>query len=107
MNLKTLLICALDGYSVTVLAATSSGNENFGGLWQLANGGANSLNFVSSVNLNPTGNNNSATYTFSFNVSQLGLTPNTGAMFALFGTYISNTGFRSDEVVVGNDVGAQ
>src|SRR6266487_1777283 len=33
-------------------------SDNFGGLWQLANGGVNSLNFVASVNLNPTGNNN-------------------------------------------------
>src|SRR5258708_3841114 len=82
-------------------------SDNFGGLWQLANGGANSLNFVSSVNLNPTGNNNSPTYTFSFNVSQLGLTPNSGATFGLLGTYTSNSGFRSDEAVAGNDVGAQ
>src|SRR5207248_5776245 len=94
-------------FSPDYAIALGPASDNFGGLWQLANGGANTLNFVSSVNLNPTGNNNSATYTFSFNVSQLGLTPNTGAMFALFGTYISNTGFRSDEAVAGNDVGAQ
>src|SRR6266404_311646 len=87
------------GFLPDYAIALGPANDNFGGLWQLANGGANSLLFVSSVNLNPTGINNSPTYTFSFNVSQLGLTPNTGAMFALFGTYISNTGFRSDEVV--------
>jgi hypothetical protein len=87
--------------------ALGPSSENFGGLWQLANGGANSLNFVSSVNLNPTGNNNSPTYTFSFNVSQIGLTPNSGATFSLLGTYISGSGFRSDEAMAGNDVGAQ
>ena len=87
--------------------ALGPSSENFGGLWQLSNGGANSLSFISSVNLNPTGNPNSPTYTFSFNVSQIGLTPNSGATFALFGTYIANSGFRSDETVAGNAVGAQ
>src|SRR5882762_10388635 len=75
--------------------------DNFGGLWQLANGGANSLSFVASVNLNPTGTPNSPTYTFSFNVSQIGLTPNSGSTFKLFGTYTSNSGFRSDEALAG------
>jgi len=87
--------------------ALGPASDNFGGLWQLANGGANSLNFVSSVNLNPTGINNSPTYTFSFNVSQIGLAPNSGATFAMLGTYISNTGYRSDEALPGNDVGVQ
>src|SRR5439155_23439259 len=44
--------------------ALGPASDGFGGLWQLANGGANSLNFVSSVNLNPTGVNNSPSYTF-------------------------------------------
>jgi len=71
------------------------------------NGGANSLNFISSVNLNPTGNANSPTYTFSFNVSQIGLAPNSGASFFMLGTYTSDSGYRSDEAIAGNDVGAQ
>ena len=87
--------------------ALGPSSDNFGGLWQLTNGGANSLNFVSSVNLNPTGNNNSPAYTFDFNLSQIGITPNSGATFALFGTYISNTGFRSDETLPGNAAGSQ
>src|SRR5436190_16662818 len=86
--------------------ALGPSSDNFGGLWQLANGGANSLNFVASVNLNPTGTPNNPTYTFSFNVSQIGLTPNSGQTFLLFGTYTSNSGFRSDEATAGNDVGA-
>ena len=95
------------GFLPDYAIALGPSSDNFGGLWQLANGGGNSLNFVASVNLNPTGNNNSPTYTFSFNVSQIGLTPNSGATFGLLGTYISNNGFRSDEAVAGNDVGAQ
>src|SRR6267378_1508597 len=95
------------GFSPDYAIALGPSSDNFGGLWQLANGGANSLNFVSSVNLNPTGNNNSPTYTFSLNVAQLGLTPNSGATFSLLGTYISDSGYRSDEAMAGNDVGAQ
>jgi hypothetical protein len=87
--------------------ALGPSSDNFGGLWSLANGGANSLNFINSVNLNPTGNNNSPTYTFSFNVSDIGMSPNSGGTFKLLGTYTSNSGFRSDEAVAGNDVGAQ
>src|SRR5437762_5938981 len=44
--------------------ALGPSSDNFGGLWQLANGGGNSLPFVASVNLNPTGINTSPTYTF-------------------------------------------
>ena len=95
------------GFLPDYAIALGPSSENFGGLWQLANGGNNSLNFISSVNLNPTGNNNSPTYTFSFNVSQIGETPNSGATFALFGTYLSNSGFRSDEADAGNDAGSQ
>src|SRR6266481_612338 len=101
------LLTFAGGFSPDYAIALGPASDNFGGLWQLANGGANSLNFVSSVNLNPTGNNNSPTYTFSFNVSQIGLTPNSGATISLLGTYISNTGYRSDEAVAGNDVGSQ
>ena len=87
--------------------ALGPSSDNFGGLWQLANGGANSLNYINTVNLNPTGTPNSPTYTFSFNVSDIGLTPNSGATFELFGTYTSNSGYRSDEALPGNDAGAQ
>ena len=82
-------------------------SESFGGLWQLANGGNNSLGFISSVNLNPAGNSSSASYTFSFDVSQIGLTPDNGQSFRLLGSYISNSGFRSDEAVPGNVSGTQ
>ncbi len=104
-NRSTLTFAA--GFRPDYAIALGPASDNFGGLWQLNAGGANSLNFVNSVNLNPTGVNNSSTYTFSFNVSELGLIPNSGATFALFGTYLSNTGYRSDEADAGNDVGTQ
>jgi hypothetical protein len=100
-------LLTFNGMAPDYAIALGPSSDNFGGLWQLQNGGANSLNFVNSVNLNPTGNNNSPTYTFSFNVSQIGITPNTGATFRLLGTYTANSGFRSDEATAGNDVGAQ
>lgn len=87
--------------------ALGPSSDNFGGLWQLANGGNNSLPFINSVNLNPTGNPNSPTYTFSFNVADIGLAPNSGSTFALLGTYTSNSGYRSDEAMAGNDAGTQ
>src|SRR6267142_397493 len=44
------------GFNPDYGIALGPASDNFGGLWQLANGGANSLNFINSVNLNPTGN---------------------------------------------------
>ena len=87
--------------------ALGPSSDNFGGLWQLNNGGNNSLSFVSSVSLSPTGTDSSSSYTFSFNVSSIGLTPLSGATIGLLGTYTSNTGFRSDEAVAGNATGTQ
>jgi hypothetical protein len=95
------------GFSPDYAIALGPNNNNFGGLWQLANGGANSLNFISSVNLTPTGTANSPTYTFSFNLSQIGLAPNSGASFGLLGTYTSDSGYRSTEAIAGNVAGTQ
>jgi hypothetical protein len=102
---KSLMTFA-GGFQPNYAIALGPADDNFGGLFQLASGGGGSLPFISSVNLNPTGNNSSPTYTFSFPVSSIGLTPNSGATFELFGTYLSDTGFRSSEAVAGNDVGA-
>jgi hypothetical protein len=101
------LLTFASGFSPDYAIALGPADESFGGLWQLANGGANSLTFITGVSLSPTGNNNSSTYTFSFNVSQMGLSPNSGQTFSLFGTYIANSGYRSDEAVAGNDTGTQ
>jgi hypothetical protein len=78
---------------------------NFGGLWQLANGGANSQNFISSINLSPTGSDAQGTYTFSFNLADLGLTPGAGQSFELFGEEVSTTGYSSPEALGGNLTG--
>ena len=95
------------GFLPDYAIALGPSSDNFGGLWQLASGGANSLPFISSVNLSPTGTSSASTYTFSFNVSQIGLTPNSGQSFELFGTYISDSAYRSTEAIAGNDSGTQ
>jgi hypothetical protein len=102
-SLMTFTTGFLPDYAI----ALGPASDNFGGLWQLANGGNNSLPFVASVSLSPTGNNNSSTYTFSFNVSDIGLTPGSGATFRLFGTYIADSAYRSDETDAGNATGSQ
>jgi hypothetical protein len=78
---------------------------NFGGLWKLANGGANSQNFVSSINLSPTGSDAQGTYNFSFNLADLSLTPGAGQSFELFGMEVSTTGYSSPEALGGNVTG--
>lgn len=68
----------------------------FGGLWSLANGGANSLNYITSVNLTPS-TNNATTYTFSVAKTDIGITGTIA--FDFVATYISNSAFRSDEAI--------
>jgi hypothetical protein len=101
------LMTFASGFLPDYAIALGPSSDNFGGLWQLANGGANSLPYINSVNLSPTGDPNSATYTFSFNVGDIGITAGSGATFGLFGTYTSNSGYRSDEALAGNDTGTQ
>jgi hypothetical protein len=95
------------GFGADYALALGPSSDSFGGLWQLAAGGANSLVFGVDLGLSPLGNNASATYNFSFSLASIGLTPNSGASFNLLGTYISNTGFRSDEFIAGNGTGTQ
>jgi len=64
-------------------------------LFQLVNNGTH--NRVGSVNLNPVNTASSSTYTFSFNWSDIGVTPGAGASFKFESTYIGDTGFRSLE----------
>jgi hypothetical protein len=103
------LMTFLSGFNPNYAIALGPQDDGFGGLWGLTAGGANSLPFISSVNLTPTGagSGSSPSFTFSFNVGQIGLTPNSGQSFTFFGTYISDSGYRSDEAVGGNDAGTQ
>ncbi|HEV2694779.1 MAG TPA: PEP-CTERM sorting domain-containing protein [Verrucomicrobiae bacterium] len=97
------------GFAPDYAIALGPQNDSFGGLWSLANGGANSLPFVSSANLSPTGagTGSTASFTFSISLASIGLTPGAGQSFNLFGTYTSDSGFRSTEAIAGNDSGTQ
>ena len=93
------------GFSPDYVLAIGPNNASFGGLWSLA--GTGSHGFIASLSLSPTGTGTAASYSFSFLVSDIGLTPNSGATFGLLGTYISDSGFRSTEAVAGNVSGTQ
>ena len=99
-SLMTFASGFLPDYAIALGPSAAS----FGGVFQLANGGANSFPYAGSANLSNLGDANSSTYTFSLNLSQIGVTA--GQSFELFGTYISGSGYRSDEAIAGNDVGA-
>jgi hypothetical protein len=89
----------LPDYGISLRAVSGS---SFGGLWQLANGGANSLPFVQNVNLSPINTVTATSYTFSFTLANIGLAP--GQSFNLFGTFVSDTGNRSGEAIAGDDL---
>lgn len=94
------------GFLADFALALGPSSDSFGGLWQLNSGGANSLGFLSSANLSPL-NNSSTTYTFSFSLASVGLTPGAGQSFDFFATYLSDSGYRSDETLGGAATGTQ
>lgn len=78
------------------IALAPNPNASFGGLWALSDPG--NFAFLSNVNLTPNNDPNAANYTFSFNLSQLGL-PNSGT-FNFVTTYLNANGaFRSNEAI--------
>lgn len=100
------LMTFASGFRPDYAISLGPSDNSYGGLWQLANGGNNSLNFINSVNLSPL-NATAGTYTFSISLTDIGLTPGAGQSFELFGTYTSNSGYRSTEAIAGNDTGTQ
>lgn len=84
------------------LALKPNPPNNYGGVFQLQNG--SSLISITSVNQSPNGTN-IGPFTFSFPASAIGLAPNVSTNVRIFGTYISDTGYRSSEAIAGNDNG--
>lgn len=73
-------------------------DQGFGGYWIIPATGAignNGLTYQDTVNLNPTGNPSSTTFTFDIDWSELGLT--NGDSFTFVGFYVSTTAYNSDE----------
>jgi len=78
--------------------------NNFIGVFGLASGGQNSLNFL--FGLSQSGNDSDASYSISLTtaqMSQIGLTAGSGQTFGFEGTLISGSAYRSDETI-GNSI---
>ncbi len=69
----------------------------FGGVWGLATGGPNSLNYINSVNFTPNATQTNAVYTMTLNKTDIGIDPSAAVSFNFLVTYISNSAFRSNE----------
>jgi hypothetical protein len=89
------------GFTANYAFAANIGNPSgFGGLWTLASGGNDSLIFNTATSFAPNNNFSAATYTWSFNVSAIGLTANSGESFKFVGTYLNaNNSFRANEAI--------
>lgn len=72
-------------------------DSGYAGLWQLASGGNNSLVWKATVGSLP-----SSGSVLSLNVSDLGLTANSGQSFNLVAIMMSTTGWSSPEVIGGS-----
>ena len=79
-------------------------DDGFAGLWSLSN--PSNFTFVTAAGLSPTGTQTNSTYSFSFNVTSIGLTANSGQSLSFFSTYVSGTGFRSGETFGASYVGS-
>ncbi len=93
------------GFQPDYAIALAPAAAGTGGLWQLANGGNNSLVYLTNVNLAPL--NNSGPYTFSFPAALIGMIPGVRSTFQVFGTYVRTDGSRSTEAIAGNLTGTQ
>ncbi len=84
------------GFGADYAISLIPNGADFGGLWQLVDGGSH--NFVTSVNLLPVGTTTSATYTFDFDFADIGLVTAGGFEFVV--TYLNaGNAFLSDEGV--------
>ncbi len=99
------LLTFTNGFAPQYAIALGPNTASFGGVWQLASGNGNSLNYVTSANLSPTGTSAGNPFTFSFPASALGLTAGSQHTIKLLGTYISSSAYRSTEAIAGNVFG--
>ncbi len=74
--------------------------NGFASLFTLANGGNNSLTYNTGAS-----QGGASPYSLTVSLASLGLTA--GQSFNLFGTLVSESGYRSSETVAGNDTGTQ
>ena len=70
-------------------------SDSYTSLFGLANGGANSFNWITGTG--------SSTYSFTINCAQIGLATNVSTTIRIFGSFISEGAYRSNEAIAGND----
>ncbi len=99
------LLTFANGFRPNYAIALAPAAAGMSGLWQLANGGSNSLVYLGSVNLAPL--NDSGPYTFSFPAALIGMIPGVRSTIQVFGTYVSTNGYRSTEAIAGDLTGIQ
>jgi N-acetylneuraminic acid mutarotase len=99
------LLTFASGFQPNFAMALAPAAAGTGGLWQLANGGNNSLVYLTNVNLTPL--NNTGPYTFRFPAGLIGMIPGLRSTIQVFGTYLSGAGYRSSEAIAGNLTGPQ
>ncbi len=99
------LLTFASGFQPNYAIALAPAAAGTGGLWQLANGGDNSLVYLTNVNLAPL--NSSGPYTFSFPAALIGMIPGVRSTIQVFGTYVRTDGSRSTEAIAGDLTGAQ
>jgi hypothetical protein len=87
------LLTFASGFQPNYALALAPAAVGTGGLWQLVNGGNNSLVYMGSVNLAPL--NNTGPYTFSFPAALIGMIPGIRSTVQVFGTYVSADGSRA------------
>ncbi len=71
--------------------------DGYPSLYKLANGGNGSFTYLTGEGTTP--------YSFTFPAADLGLTPGVPAAIRIFGSLISQSGYRSTEAIAGNDYG--
>ncbi len=82
------------GFAADYALVVGYQNPN-GGLYQLANGGNESMNKLGNVVLTPGDSQNSSSYTFSFALSDIGLPAGSGNYFKFESSYVNVAGSRS------------
>ena len=73
-------------------------SDGYTSLYQLANGGNGSFTYLTGTGTSP--------HTLIFPAATLGLTPGVTANIRIFGSLISQSGYRSPEAIAGNDTGS-
>jgi hypothetical protein len=82
------------GFAADYAVAVGYDNYN-GGVYRLANGLDDSLEFLGNVVLTPHDSQTSSSYTFSFNLSDIGLPAGSGNYFKFESSYLTSLGSRT------------